>query len=181
MLDPETVDAMHYNRRSNGSSNKEYITKRGTSKLEGYHSHLHDVLSGNNYSGELANVLILFFNFRWNVRRGIDNLDYEDYCTPDLWRLEKVNQCAEQLGLSPPHPGMSRLHILPKTEETFGTNYAPPWADLRSAKADVDAAAREEEPQLATGDCSTGDNLGVLLISLQLWRLPTCVVGVSLT
>lgn len=63
---------MYYGRqRSDGST--EWITKRGSSKLEGYHAHLNAVLSGNNYSPELADCLIALFNLRWNIARGIEN------------------------------------------------------------------------------------------------------------
>lgn len=128
---------MHYNRRGNDDSRKEYRTKRGTSKLEGYHAHLHDVLSGNNYSGELAHVLIMFFNFKWNIRRGVENLQWQDFISCDLWRLENINKAATSLGLPAPHLGLQQLQLVPSTQELFGTKYKPPETDLDGATKEV--------------------------------------------
>jgi hypothetical protein len=38
---------------------------RGSSQLEGYHSHLGDALPGTNYSSLLAGALLTFFNYRY--------------------------------------------------------------------------------------------------------------------
>lgn len=72
-----------------------WITVRGSSKLEGYHSHLHAVLgAGSNYSPELAHALITWFNFRWNIQRGIQNRGDTDFHSFRWWDLQecKVNE-----------------------------------------------------------------------------------------
>jgi hypothetical protein len=66
------------------------VTKRGSSKLEGLHFHLGDLLCGNNYSPELAHFLIIFFIFRWNVKRGIERCDDPDHGITQLWLAEGV-------------------------------------------------------------------------------------------
>ncbi len=136
---------MHYNRSSNSSAGNKYIKKRGTSKLEGYHPKLHAVFSGNNYSGELAFVLVMLFNFGWNVARAIENCGEHDFGSIQLWRIEDINKRAEKLGLALPHYDISK-DILPCTQERFCTQYDPTDAVLQAAKKEAasNAAAGSE-------------------------------------
>jgi hypothetical protein len=101
------------------------------------------MLSGNNYSGELAYVLLMFGNFQWNVLRGVENAGDNDYGTAQLWRIESINNLAEQLGIAPlPHPAF-KLKLVNHTPELFLTKYAAPWVDIQSAKQeDVARSAR---------------------------------------
>lgn len=141
---------MYYNRLPSSRASCKYIACRGTSKQEGYHAHLHDMLSGNNYSGELAYVLLMFGNFKWNVARGIENAGDNDYGTPQLWRIENINSLAQQIGVHPlPHPTF-KMKLVSHTNELFLTKYVAPWADIDAAKAeDVGSAAQ--------GDDNSGD------------------------
>jgi hypothetical protein len=110
------------------------------------------MLSGNNYSGELAYVLLMFGNFQWNVSRGIENAGDNDYGTRQLWRIEGINSLAQQLGIHPlPHPAF-KLKLLDHTNELFLTKYAAPWADIHAAKAEVVSS-------VAANDDNTGNVL----------------------
>lgn len=86
--DPAPVDAMWYNRKEGTGQAAQWITVRGSSKQEGYHAKLHAVLVGSNYSPALAHVLCMWFNYRWNIDRGIQNRGDPDYKTYRLWDLQ---------------------------------------------------------------------------------------------
>ena len=66
--------AMHINVAAEGARLPRYITKRGNSQLEGYHSHLHKCMrDASNVGPELADFKMLAFNFRCSVNAGIRN------------------------------------------------------------------------------------------------------------
>ena len=57
---PLAVEDMYYSRKSN-MQNLDWVTVRGTSKLEGYHPHLVRALPGTGYSPDTAGGIFLRF------------------------------------------------------------------------------------------------------------------------
>lgn len=152
--DPVPVEELYYNRNSNAADTAKWIAKRGSSKLEGYHSHLHDVLSGNNYSSELAWTLLTLFNFRWNVKRAVENGGQEDMGSFNLWNVEAINKLAAELDAPCPHPGFSM--VLPKsTGEVFGPKYCPPWTPQQMANMKADCRQQDDQMDAPGGPTGT--------------------------
>eukprot|EP00884_Botryococcus_braunii_P003082 jgi/Botrbrau1/12775/Bobra.0238s0013.1 len=90
LSDPE-MD-MYINVNRNAAGVPKLITVRGTSKLEAYHRHLHEVLDGANNSPEMANALILEFNFRWTMKAGI-NMTFPKTAIATHWKI-RMYSCA---------------------------------------------------------------------------------------
>lgn len=143
--DPAEVDEMYYPRpgatAATAAAQGDWVSKRGSSKLEGYHSHLHAMLSGNNYSPEMADVLLLFGNCRWNMKRAIQNGGMDNYGCFDLWQIEKINGNMSRLGKPLPFPNWSMLKLPANHLEKFGCSYVPPELDMLSAQSEERAAA----------------------------------------
>ena len=99
--DPMDLEYMYYN-RSHNPARPEWITVRGSSKLEGYHPHQHACLPGTNYSPMLADAIITLFNFVWNYKHSVRNGGACDHNFYDLWLVERMQQgvCQHALGLS---------------------------------------------------------------------------------
>ena len=75
--DPLPVEDMYYRRKSN-PRNPDWVTVRGTSKLEGYHPHLARTLPGTGYSPDTAGGILALFNMQCVEKRG----------DPDTWTVE---------------------------------------------------------------------------------------------
>lgn len=163
--DPGSEEELYYRKASNTTDNAKWIVKRGSSRLEGYHSHLHDVLTGNNYSSELAWALISIFNFRWNVKRAIDNAGHEDFGSFKLWDIEAINKLAAELGTPCPHPGF-QMKIPQHTTESFGPRYMPPWTPAQWAGIQSDASA-QHEPTTDTPPSAPPGAQRVILLTVE--------------
>jgi hypothetical protein len=99
------------------------------------------MLSGNNYSAEMADVLLLFGNFRWNVKRAITNGGMDDYGCYDLWAIDSINRNMAKLGKPLPYPNWRMLKLPRGHTETFGCSYMPPELDMLAARSEETAAA----------------------------------------
>ena len=113
------------------------------------------MLSGNNYSSDLAWALTTIFNFRWNVKRAIDNAGQEDFGSFKLWDIQAINTLAAELGAPCPHPGFN-VQIPGTTAEAFGPKYKPPWTPAELAGIAADASAQYDPKTnipAATGVC----------------------------
>jgi hypothetical protein len=143
--DPAEVGEMYYPKPGTteavAAESGDWLSKRGTSKLEGYHSHLHAMLSGNNYSPEMADALLLFGNFRWNIKRGIDNRGKDNYGCFDLWQIDKINSNMARLGKPLPYPNWKMPKLPVGYTEKFGCRYVPPELDMLAAQAEEQQAA----------------------------------------
>ena len=95
--DPLGIEDMYYNHQLNPSKAPEWIAIRGSSKLEGYHPHLHACLPGTNYAPALADAIIALFNFAWNYKRSVQNTGALNHNFHDLWLLERMQQLCEEM------------------------------------------------------------------------------------
>ena len=70
---------MYYDRRKNKRSAPCYTTLRSTSQLECYHRWLRASIQGSQLSREHFVLLLAHFNYRWNIRCGIQNRGRTDF------------------------------------------------------------------------------------------------------
>lgn len=63
VADPMDLDDMYVAIHKEGNMPK-YLSKRGTSQLEGYHASLRKALPGNHYSTRLSERCTTFFNYK---------------------------------------------------------------------------------------------------------------------
>jgi hypothetical protein len=138
--DPLPVEHMYY-KRSKDPLKPDWITVRGTSKLEGYHAHLEGVVSGTGYAPESAGGILSLFNMQWSVKRGIQNKGDPDIGTAEPWMLETLAQLSGSLGL--PANQFKHIKVPSSTAEKFGADFVPEEQDQLAAKA------AEEEGQAA--------------------------------
>lgn len=89
--DPLPNAMMHYNPNKGMHKAAKWMSVRGSSSLEIYHSEMFRILSGKNYSPEVANMCILNFNYRWNRERGITNRGDLDHWTTNSWVPQEWN------------------------------------------------------------------------------------------
>lgn len=82
--DPAGVDDM-YIRVSKEGQQPRHITGRGSSKLEGLHSHMKHVHKGPNTSPQVAQAQLELWMGRVNIRAGINNRGWKDHGTCRLW------------------------------------------------------------------------------------------------
>ena len=61
-----------------------YVSKRGSSKLEGFHCWWNTLVRGTRYSPELLQALITSFLGRWNELRGQENAGWPAHGIFDL-------------------------------------------------------------------------------------------------
>ena len=113
---------MYYNRSQN-PARPEWITVRGSSKLEGYHPHLHACLPGTNYSPMLADAIITLFNFVWNYKRSVRNGGACDHNFYDLWLVEHMQQVCTSMQWDYELPEWQPAPAT--TDERFGLDFVP--------------------------------------------------------
>ena len=80
--------------------------KRGSSKLEGYHSNLNGILQSGNTSPEVAKARICLFNLRWNVLADIKNAGGTDYGSRDLLQLRRIRESSARCGVGNLYPDL---------------------------------------------------------------------------
>ena len=113
---------MYYNRSQNPARPK-WIAVRGSSKLEGYHPHLHVCLPGTNYTPMLADAIITMFNFVWNYKRSVCNGGAFDHNFYDLWLVERMQKLRKDMGWNYELPVWEAAPDT--TDEKFGLDYVP--------------------------------------------------------
>jgi hypothetical protein len=96
---------MYYERRS-ARGFPRYVTIRGTSQLECYHRWLRACISGSQLAPDLFAVLLLHFNYRWNVRCGIRSRGHHDQGTYCHWVLEEVRRRSQSRSTRVLLPGL---------------------------------------------------------------------------
>lgn len=149
LADPLPVEEMYYN-RSKDVSKPEWITVRGSSKLEGYHPHFHSVLPGTGYAPDTAGGTLTLFNAKWTVKRGIQNKGEPDTGTAEPWMQYNLAQLSAKLGL--PTEEFSSIRVPSSTDEKFGVDFVPDNLDwLEAEKAEREGRA-EVEPELSEED-----------------------------
>lgn len=133
--DPLAVEDMYIDVSREGCIPR-FINVRGCSKLEGYHRHLNALLSGGNYSPELAGALIALFNYRWNYDCAVRNKGAVDRGMYDHWLLEEMQATCARMGWPNPCP---EWRLAPPTQERFGVDSVSSemWAAMTS-KEDFD-------------------------------------------
>ena len=95
-----------------------YICKRGNSQLEGYHSHLHRTMrDAPNHGPELADLLMLDFNFAYSVRAAIKNRGVTDFGSRSFHKLHSLNDVYTKYGAEAPY---AKVPPLPEVEGTMG-------------------------------------------------------------
>ncbi|KAG2489577.1 hypothetical protein HYH03_012025 [Edaphochlamys debaryana] len=107
---------MHANLETDPTKPPVWVVFRGTSPLEGFHKHFHDVLAGNNYSPELAEALYVLFIGRWNQKQDI-KYGVPDRGTFNRPLLAKVNALCSQLHVAIPYPEVAAART--SVEEHF--------------------------------------------------------------
>ena len=113
---------MYYNRSQN-PARPEWITVRGSSKLEGYHPHLHACLPGTNYTPVLADAIFTMFNFVWNYKRSVRNGGAFDHKFYDLWLVERMQKLRKDMGWDYELPVWKAAPAT--TDEKFGLDFVP--------------------------------------------------------
>lgn len=122
LSDPLPVEEMYIDITREGCM-PTFIGIRGSSKLEGYHRYLNALLSGGNYSAELAGALIALFNYRWNYDCAVQNMGAADWGMYDHWLLEEMQETCARMGWGNPCPAWRPA---PPTTERFGVDCASP-------------------------------------------------------
>lgn len=123
LSDPFPKDEMYLNV---GTDEKpRWLCVRGSSALEGFHSHLNGLLQGNRTSPELAQALVADFVHRWNVDAGVRNRGDKNYGTYNLQRLEEISARCQALGLSNPFPGLRCAPLVPDVPNMFNLPLPP--------------------------------------------------------
>ena len=129
--DPLPVEEMYINRSTNPDK-PEWIGVRGSSKQEGYHSHLHRSLPGNYYSPVLAHAIVTLFNHGWNGRSRVNNAGGYRHNFDDLWQRNEIQQLVQEQRWDYPlvHHGTAPA----TSDERFGLEYDSDPADEAAAK-----------------------------------------------
>ena len=191
--DPLSVEDMYYRRKSN-PQNPDWVTVRGTSKLEGYHPHLARALPGTGYSPDTAGGIFALFNMQWNLKGGPDKGTVEPWLQNNLAQLSRALQL--------PADTFQTVSIPASTEELFGVEYVPNTLDEEAAheaeqqgRAEVEAELEEEDEALlaaaaldamrllGTPDCNLLEQLPAYAYSAAHVTTPTncsCADGSSL-
>ena len=146
--DPLPVQDMYYSRKSN-PQNPDWVTVRGTSKLEGYHPHLARALPGTGYATDTAGGIFSLFNMMWNLKRGIENCGQPDHGCTEAWLQSNLSQLSRSLGLSAEH--FKSVSVPDCTTEKFGVEY-------EAEPLDRDAALEAEKQGLAVVEPELSDD-----------------------
>ncbi len=136
-----------------------YKAVRGSSKLEGYHPHLHKVFPGTGYSPDLGGSLVMLFNGQWSLERADDNGVGPAYGHSEPWIVSRLHAAVEsewQYKLP------ECLHVPDNSEEQFGCDYKPPMASLETARlveeellSDADSDEEDEDAAMAAHTLAT--------------------------
>ena len=140
---------MYYSRKSN-PQNPDWVTVRGTSKLEGYHPHLARALPGTGYSLDTAGGIFALFNMQWNLKRGVQNKGDPDTGTVEPWLQNNLAQLSRALQL--PSDIFQTVSIPASTGELFGVEYVPDALDEEAAQEAEQQGRAEVEAELAEED-----------------------------
>ena len=124
------MDAMYYRRKSN-PQNPDWVTVRGTSKLEGHHPHLARALLGTGYAPDTAGGIFALFNMQWDLKRGVENKGDPDTGTVEPWLQSNLAQLSSALT---PADGFQTVSIPASTQEKFGVEYVPDALDQEAAE-----------------------------------------------
>lgn len=115
---PASQFAMHIEIRRTADGLPVYICKRGNSQLEGYHSHLHKTMrDAPNHGPELADLLMLDFNFGYSVRAAIKNRGVTDFGSRSFHKLHSLNDIYNKYNAPPPY---ANVPPLPEVEGSMG-------------------------------------------------------------
>ena len=143
---------MCYNRKSN-LQHSEWVTVKGTSKLEEYHPHLARALPRTGYSPDAADGIFALFNMQWNLKRSVDNKGDPGTATVEPWLQNNLAQLSRALQL--PSDTFQTVNIPASTEGLFGVEYVPDALDEEAAqeaeqqgRAEVEADLEEEDEAL---------------------------------
>ena len=85
--DPLPLEAMYTKKPRLKNGRVVFVSKRGTSKLEGYHRFWNQLTRGTHYSPRLIGAIAIDHGGRWNELRGRENAGWPDYIIFD-------HQCA---------------------------------------------------------------------------------------
>ena len=140
---------MYYRRKSN-PRNPDWVTVRGTSKLEGYHPHLARALPGTGYAPDTAGGIFALFNMQWNLKRGVENKGDPDTGTVEPWLQSNLAQLSSALEL--PANSFQAVSIPASTVERFGMEYVPDALDQEAAEEAEEQGMAEVEAELAEED-----------------------------
>ena len=162
---------MYYSRKSN-PKNPDWVTVKGTSKLEGYHPHLARALPGTGYSPDTAGGIFALFSMQWNLKRGVENKGDPDTGTVEPWLQNNLAQLSRALQL--PSDTFQTVSIPASTVELFGVEYVPDALDEEAAqeaeqqgRAEVEAELEEEDEALLAA---------AALDAMRLLGRPDCIL-----
>lgn len=163
---------------------KVYRSLRGTSHLEGYHSHLHKATrDAPNHGAVLSQSLLLDLNFRFSIESAARNVDEHDhYECIQPWLLDTINTIYIKCGHAAPYPKVFVNKIRGEKVDTLLSHFTSPklqemYTEYLSGLEGVGAAAgramleEELETELlqglaeAAGGDSDQDDEDVLLFS----------------
>ena len=136
-----------------------YKAVRGSSKLEGYHPHLHKVLPGTGYSPDLGGSLVMLFNGQWSLERANDNGVGPAYGHSEPWIVSRLHAAVKSEWR---YKLPQCLHVPDSSEEQFGCDYKPPMALLENARVveeellpDADSDGEDEDAAMAAHTLAT--------------------------
>ena len=130
----------------------EYRAVRGSSKLEGYHPHLHKMFPGTGYSPDLGGSIAMLFNAQWSLERAAENGCGPAYGHSAPWLIGSLHGAVQPAWR---YRLPEDLCVPATSAEQFGCDYTPPTPALAEAEfqhehiLDIDASDEEEDATLA--------------------------------
>lgn len=155
-----------YYSRIRDSAKPDWITVRGTSKLEGYHPHLRGILPGTGYAADTASGIYTLFNMQWSLKRGSDNKGDAECGVTEPWTQETLAQLCTKLGLSPDPFGS--LKVPTSNEERFRVDCQQVEADLDRLHEEEARRRQEREEWEAPGERDLSEKEELLMAATKL-------------
>jgi hypothetical protein len=125
--DPLPLEDMYYK-----DINGKWACKRGTSHVENWNGRLGDVLNGNNYSADTAQILLTVFVARANVRADARvpgrSTFYGSYNLP---LLQRANSGMVAAGFAAPYPNLPKVLV---GEFAFGYDWRANPMDTQNSR-----------------------------------------------
>ncbi len=130
-----------------------YRCTRGTSPLEGYHRHLHDLAAQQNMSPSLFVAILRVFNYRWNINQAVAN-GLIAKCYGDWYGHERIERMQTHTADWPTGRAYADWVSTADYESTGETFYLPAGVHvdgLRTAEHESDDEDERAIPEVGDG------------------------------
>ena len=99
-----------------------YRCCRGTNSNEGYHRHMRKILHNHAASPQLVHLLLMEFNYRWNIRQAVSNrglgIDVGGFYNQEI--IESINFISSSIYSTIPYINWKSVFSYADTTERFG-------------------------------------------------------------